>query len=82
MAAFIRALDRGMEAVDEDPGIVGEIVPTYTQIPPEVASALQPINFAVENRPEDIQQVADLMLEYGILDAPVDVEELLVPTSD
>ncbi|MFW3168851.1 ABC transporter substrate-binding protein [Geodermatophilus sp. CPCC 206100] len=42
MAAFIRALDRGMEAVGEDPGIVGEIVPTFTQIPPEVASALQP----------------------------------------
>jgi NitT/TauT family transport system substrate-binding protein len=71
-----------MKMVDEDPSLVAKIVPTYTQLTPEVAAQLNPINFAVESNLADISQVEELMRKYGFIEDEVDVDELIAAQSD
>jgi NitT/TauT family transport system substrate-binding protein len=78
LAAFTRALDEAMRMVADDPSLVAEVVPTYTQLTPEVAASLQPINFAVESELEDIAQIEELMREYGFIEEAVDTDELIL----
>jgi NitT/TauT family transport system substrate-binding protein len=78
VAAFERALDAAVEMVADDPALVGEVVPTYTQLTPEVAAGLNPITFAVESEPADISQVEELMREYGFIEDEVDTDELVL----
>jgi NitT/TauT family transport system substrate-binding protein len=82
VAAFTRAMDEAIERLAEDPALVAEILPTYTEIPPEVAGGLNPVNYAVDNELEDVAQVEELMRQYGLIEEPVDVGELIVQTSD
>ncbi|MGK5113824.1 MULTISPECIES: ABC transporter substrate-binding protein [unclassified Geodermatophilus] len=78
VAAFERAMDAAVQMVADDPALVGEVVPTYTQLPPEVAAGLNPIAFAVESEPADISQVEELMREYGFIEEQVDTGELVL----
>lgn len=81
VAAFRRAMDAAIEMLADDPALVGTIVPTYTQLTPEVAGSLQPINFVRESDPaEGVGLVEELMREYGLIEEEVDVEELILPT--
>ena len=82
LAAFTRAMDAAMQLVDKDPSMVAEIVPTYTQLTPEVAAQLNPINFAVESNLDDMSQVEELMREYGFIEDEVDVSELIAEQGD
>lgn len=82
VAAFTRAMDEAIQMVADDPSLVAEVVPTYTQITSEVAAGLNPINFAVDNELQDIAQVEELMREHGFIDDEVAVEELLHESSD
>jgi NitT/TauT family transport system substrate-binding protein len=78
VAAFQRAMDEAIQMAADDPSLVAGILPTYTQLTPEVAASLNPISFAVEDRPADIGQVEELMREYGITEDEVDTDALLV----
>jgi NitT/TauT family transport system substrate-binding protein len=80
VAAFTRAMDEAIQKLADDPSLVAEVVPTYTQIPPEVAAGMNPINFAVNNELGDIAQVEELMREFRLIEEPVDVEELILQT--
>jgi NitT/TauT family transport system substrate-binding protein len=82
LAAFTRAMDAAIQMVDEDPSLIAEIVPTYTQLTPEVAAQLTPINFAVESRLDDIAQVEELMRKYGFIEDEVEVGELIAAQGD
>jgi NitT/TauT family transport system substrate-binding protein len=82
VAAFTRAMDAAMQKVDDDPSLVAKIVPTYTQLTPEVAAQLNPINFAVESNLGDISQVEELMREHGFIEDKVDVEALIAAQGD
>jgi NitT/TauT family transport system substrate-binding protein len=78
VAAFQRAMDEAIRMAADDPSLVAAILPTYTQLTPEVAASLNPISFAVEDQSADIGQVEELMREYGITEDEVDTDELLV----
>lgn len=78
VAAFQRAMDQALQMAADDPSLVAGILPTYTQLTPEVAAGLNPISFAVDNQPGDISQVEELMREYGITEDEVDTDELIV----
>jgi NitT/TauT family transport system substrate-binding protein len=82
VAAFTRAMDEAIQRMAEDPALVAEILPTYTQIPAEVAAGLNPVNYAVDDELQDIADVEELMREYGFIEEPVDVEELIVQSGD
>jgi NitT/TauT family transport system substrate-binding protein len=78
VAAFQRAMDAAIQMAADDPSLVAAILPTYTQLTPEVAASLNPISFAVEDQPADISQVEELMREFGITEEEVDTDALLV----
>lgn len=78
VAAFRRALDEAIRMVADDPSLVAEVVQTYTQLTPEIAEGLNPINFAVDNELEDISQVEELMRQYGFIEEEVDTGELVL----
>lgn len=77
LEAFRTAMDRAIEMAAEDPSLIAETVPTYTQISEDVAASLNPINFAVESEPSDIALVEQLMREHGFIEDEVDVEQLI-----
>jgi NitT/TauT family transport system substrate-binding protein len=75
-------MDAAMQKVEEDPSLVAQIVPTYTALTPEVAAQLNPINFAVDSKLEDVAQVEELMRQFGIIDDEVDVDALIAAQGD
>jgi len=76
--AFGEAMALAMEDLEGDRARLVELVPTYTQVPAEVVEqvALPEWN-AVADR-EQLQEMADLMLEYGIISEEFDVQTMLV----
>ncbi|MGY1593536.1 ABC transporter substrate-binding protein [Geodermatophilus sp. SYSU D00708] len=78
VAAFQAAMDEAIARIAEQPDLVAEVVPTYTQLTPEVAAGLNPVVFAEDDQPEGISQVEELMREYGLVEGEVDTAELIV----
>jgi NitT/TauT family transport system substrate-binding protein len=80
VTAFQAAMDDAIARIAEQPELVAEVVPTYTQLTPEVAAGLNPVVFAEESEPEGISQVEELMRQYGLVEGEVDTAELIVPS--
>ncbi|MBB5138254.1 NitT/TauT family transport system substrate-binding protein [Thermocatellispora tengchongensis] len=80
VAAFQRALSKG-QALAADRAQVVATIPTYTQIPAEVAAGLNIGTFPTTLNATRLQRVADAMREYGLLDAPLNVTDLIVSGS-
>lgn len=76
VAAFQRALEAATRSAAKNPDRVREIVPTYTEIPAELAEkATLPTYFAGQENPR-LQRLADFMLEFGYLKDKLDVREV------
>lgn len=74
--AFARAMAKAVEALADDATFV-EFLPTYTALTPEQASGVTLPALEQEISEEELQEEADLMTEYGLLDAPVDIAATL-----
>lgn len=73
VAAFLRALTKAA-ADARDIAKVAEVVPTYTQIKPDVAAKVTPPEYRDPKiETAQLQRVADLMVQFGMLKAPLDV---------
>lgn len=74
VAAFVRAMDKATELAISDPQVVIDILPTFTTLTPEIAAELVLPNFVEDGTPdiEGAELTMDLMLEYGLLDEPLD----------
>ncbi|MEU9886454.1 ABC transporter substrate-binding protein [Sphaerisporangium sp. NPDC051011] len=79
MAALQRGLLKGQQIAAADRKAVEKVLPSYTQIKPEVASVINLGTYPTTLTPARIQRVADLMLEYGYLTKKMDVTSLLAP---
>jgi NitT/TauT family transport system substrate-binding protein len=73
VAAFKRALAKGAEEGAGDDQVVRDILPTYTQVSPEVAEKIALPEFVSETDASQLQRVADAAVEYGQLEEEVDV---------
>jgi NitT/TauT family transport system substrate-binding protein len=79
VAAFVRALDDAMSLAADDPGRIAEVIPTYTEISPEVAAQLAPAGLSVTSDLSDFGTLADLMVEHGLIEeGSLDIEEVVV----
>ena len=58
----------------DDPDTVTEILPTFTTLTPELAGQITQPSFVRDGTPnlDGAQLTMDLMVEYGLLDAPLD----------
>lgn len=82
VAAFVRALERGMADAASDPENARAVLSTYTSLTEEqIASVglpnyLDPSQTSSEQIRERLQALAGLMLEFGMLDEEFDVDDM------
>ncbi|GAB3361568.1 ABC transporter substrate-binding protein [Modestobacter lapidis] len=74
---FQAAIGESLQYAQDNPDEVRRIVTTYTQISPEVAAEMALPAFPQDINVASLEEVAELMQEYGITSDPVDVDALL-----
>jgi NitT/TauT family transport system substrate-binding protein len=80
VAAFNRAMAKATDFANGDADAVPQVLPTYIDTTVEASRALNLPEFVSGIDPAPIQSVADFMVDAGILDAPIDVTEHVVPS--
>ncbi|WP_214326208.1 ABC transporter substrate-binding protein [Nonomuraea sediminis] len=80
LAAFKRAITKAQQLAASDRKEVEAVLPTYTKIDAATASKITLGVFPVSVDSGKLQKVADLMKEYGYLQAPIDVKTVLTDT--
>lgn len=79
VASFNAALEEAMQLAEDDPQLMAEVIPEYTDIEPEVAEQVaENTSITSGNELEDLEIVSDLMLEHDFIDEAIDVDELIV----
>jgi NitT/TauT family transport system substrate-binding protein len=82
LAAFRRAIAKAQAIAASNRKEVDTVLPTYTKIDAKTASVITLGSFPSDLSPTRLQKVADLMLEYKYLDAPLDVKSVIVAPSN
>jgi NitT/TauT family transport system substrate-binding protein len=73
VAAFARAIDKAVTDANADRTKVNEVVPTYIKIDAATASKVTLPIYAATPNPIELQRVADLMQQFGIVSQRLDV---------
>ena len=79
VAAFQRAMEAAVEIARADPASVTERVPEFTNLSPELAAEIALPEYRGAVDADMLRRVHDYMIEFEILDDPVDVEALVLP---
>ncbi|MGY1703726.1 ABC transporter substrate-binding protein [Geodermatophilus sp. SYSU D00697] len=82
VAAFVRAMDQAMSLAVEQPETVTEIIPTYTNISPDVAAQLSQPGLSQTSDLSDFGTLADLMVEHGLMEEGLDLDEVVVEAEE
>ena len=74
VAAFVRAMDKATELAIDDEQSVRDVLLTFTTLTPELADAITLPSFVRDGTPnlEGAELVMNLMVEYGLLEEPLD----------
>lgn len=75
--AFTAAMEQSLTYAEEHPDETRAVLDTYTEIDPAVKEAMVMPRFAPDLEESSFQVLADLGLEYGMFEEPVDVSKLL-----
>jgi NitT/TauT family transport system substrate-binding protein len=76
--AFLRAVERAAEELEADPALDVEYLARLGKFEPGIAERMPLEHWVGEVRPDDVQQVADLMVEHGMLEeGAVDVDDVV-----
>lgn len=75
-AAFRRALARGQEIASTDSPAVWKGLEKYAGMPASVAEIIALPSYPLANQPAEIQRIANLMLEYNMLNQNFNVSEM------
>ncbi|MES5818637.1 ABC transporter substrate-binding protein [Streptomyces sp. RG80] len=78
LAAFQRALKAAVKIAESDPGVVREILPTYTKVTEKQAAAIDLPVFPETMDGAQIARLTDLMKKQGMLKKAIDPSTLLV----
>jgi ABC-type nitrate/sulfonate/bicarbonate transport system substrate-binding protein len=76
--AFRTALDASITDLDGNRERLVELVPTYTQVPAPVVEQVALPDFDSTVDADQLQKMADLMLEYDVIDEEFDVSSIIV----
>ncbi|MEQ3549797.1 ABC transporter substrate-binding protein [Pseudonocardia nematodicida] len=74
---FTRAMNRSLEHARDNPDAVRQIIPTYTQIPAEIAERMRLPVFTSELDRAAIDEQMSFMQQYGIVDTAPTADELI-----
>jgi NitT/TauT family transport system substrate-binding protein len=75
--AFVAGMTRALEYAQENPDEVRRIIPTYTQIPQEVADRIRLPVFDAELDPAKIGELAELAARYGVIETAPAGEDMV-----
>ena len=78
VAAFQRALIRAVERIDDEPALAAEVAPSFTSLDAELAGRVAMPEFRARLRAADLERVQERLLAFGLLEAALDVEALVV----
>jgi NitT/TauT family transport system substrate-binding protein len=82
VAAFARAVERGAELAESDPQAIVDILPTYTQLTPELAGVIELPMWLEDRAPstDRAEITMESMIDFGFIDEPIeDLEALIAP---
>jgi NitT/TauT family transport system substrate-binding protein len=82
VAAFQRALIAATDIAANDPERVVEVLPTYSDLDAEAAATVTQPQFAARIDRDEIQRIVELMVEFGFIEEPVNLDEIIVPTPE
>ena len=82
VAAFQRAIIAATDIARDDPQRVVDILPTYTTLDAETAATVTQPEFEARIDRDEIQRVVDLMVKYGLLMEPVELDTVIIPSPD
>jgi NitT/TauT family transport system substrate-binding protein len=75
VAALRRALEKASRLAQENPDKVREVLPTYTEITPELAGRLTLPEYAATTDQEQLERVTALMKEFGVVEEDFETPE-------
>jgi NitT/TauT family transport system substrate-binding protein len=75
--AFTTAMKRSLEYAEDNPDETRAILDSYTEIDQAVKEAMVMPRFTPDLQQEQVQLLADLGLQYGMFEEPVDVSSLM-----
>ena len=75
--AFQRALDKGQALANSNPALVKQVLPSYSKISPQRASAIHLGSYPSVPDASRLQRIADLMLTGGLLKSRFDAGSML-----
>lgn len=81
IAAFVASVKEVTEQLAADPALLREQLPNFTKIPPEAAAKVHSYEYTTEITDAQVQELSDLLLEYGYTSDPVDIDAVLGRTS-
>jgi NitT/TauT family transport system substrate-binding protein len=74
---FETAMIKSLEYAQENPDAIREIIPTYTQIPEDVAQRMRLPVYQTELKTDAIEEQMGFLEEYGIVEEAPSAEELV-----
>src|SRR5690625_3253172 len=75
--SFVSAMKESQQYAEDNPEAAREILSEYTEIEPEVAEQLNMPRFPQEINRESTQRIIELSEETGLIEEPVEVDELI-----
>jgi ABC-type nitrate/sulfonate/bicarbonate transport system substrate-binding protein len=75
---FRESLAQSISELEDNRERLVELVPTYSDVPPEVVEQVALPAWDAEADVEQLQKMADLMLEYGIISEEFDVQTIIL----
>jgi len=78
VAAFVRAMDQAMSRAQAHPKALEQTIPTYTDISAGLAHRLSEPVLATRSDLSDLDELEALMVEHGIIDARLDLDQVVV----
>jgi NitT/TauT family transport system substrate-binding protein len=74
---FVRAMSKSLEYAQENPEEARDVVPEYTEIPPEAAEAMTLPQWSSDLNEPTIEKTAELAEQYGFIEEQPDLGELI-----
>lgn len=74
---FVRAMERSLDYAASHPDEARDIIPTYTEISPEIAAEIQLPQWSSDLNTPSISKLADLSVKHGFLDSQPNLDELI-----
>ena len=74
---FVRAMSKSLEYAQENPDEARDVVPEYTEIPPEAAEAMTLPQWSSDLNEPTIEKTAELAEQYGFIEEQPDLGELI-----